>query len=83
MKDLLLYLVQQIADLPEKVEVAETVDEHQGVILFLNVDNADMGKVIGKQGRIIKALRNLVGIKAAKEGIKAFVILKESQTATP
>lgn len=78
MRDLLLFLVQQIVDRPEKVEVTETIDEHQVVVLSLEADSADMGKVIGKQGRIIKALRTLVGIKAAKEGKRVLVALQES-----
>lgn len=66
MKALLSFLVQQIVDSPEAVKIEETTDEQGTVILTLYVAEADMGKVIGKQGKIIHAIRLLLKIKAIK-----------------
>lgn len=77
MKDLLEYLVSQIVDKPEAVTVTEN-NLGQGITnLELTVDPADMGKVIGKSGRIIRALRDLVRILAIKRGVKVNVVLQE------
>lgn len=65
MKELLLTIVKALVDYPEKVEVKEIGGE-QSVILELRVAETDRGKVIGKQGRIIRAIRTIVGCSAAK-----------------
>ena len=64
MKELVEYLAKSLVDNPEAVTVNE-VDGEQSLILELKVDPDDMGKVIGKQGRIAKAIRTVV--KAAAE----------------
>ncbi len=72
MKDLVVYLVKQLADHPERVEVSES--EQNGVLtLQLSVAEEDKGKVIGKQGKVIKAIRALVGAAAAKSGQRTAV----------
>jgi len=72
----MLKLVEAIAkslvDDPEAVEVKE-VEENQTIIIELRVAPGDMGKVIGKQGRIAKALRTVVKAAAMKENIKVVV----------
>lgn len=82
MKDLLLYLVQSLVDQPEAVQVEEVNNE--GVInLSLRVDPQDAGKVIGKQGKIIKALRDVVKILAVKEGRRVSIeLVEESKLQT-
>lgn len=76
MKDFLEYLAKSIVDKPESVIVSESNNE--GFIsLSLTVDPLDMGKVIGKGGRIIKALRDLVRILAVKESVRVNVVLTE------
>lgn len=72
MKEMLEILVKSLVDNPEKVEVNEKVNEND-VALELTVDPADMGKVIGKQGRIAKAIRVLMKAYATKEGKKVSV----------
>lgn len=67
MKDTLIFLVSHIVDHPEDVVVDEKSDNSRQ-ILVLHVHPDDMGKVIGKQGRIIRALRDLVKLMAAKQG---------------
>lgn len=65
MKELALYIAKQIVDQPEKVEV--TASEEGGVTrLMLRVAEEDKGKIIGKQGKVIKAIRAVVGVAAAK-----------------
>ena len=78
MKDTLLFLVQSIVDHPEDVTVDEQNDQDR-TILRLTVHSDDMGKVIGKSGRIIRAIRDLVKLIAAKRGVYADVELQESQ----
>lgn len=76
MKDLLLYLTKAMVDHPETVEVSE-ISENGLVNLSLRVDPQDVGKVIGKGGKIIKALRDVVKILAVKEGKKVNIELVE------
>ena len=72
----MLKLVEAIAkslvDHPESVEVTETID-HDTIVIELRVAPQDMGKVIGKQGRIAKALRTVVKAAAVKENKKVVV----------
>lgn len=72
MKDLVLFLAQSLVDQPEEVKVTETVGP-EAIILELNVAPDDMGKVIGKQGRIAKALRSVVKAATEKGGKPVFV----------
>ena len=66
MKELVEILAKALVDHPEQVEVNEVVGE-QSIILELKVAQDDMGKVIGKQGRIAKAIRTVVMAAAIKE----------------
>lgn len=77
MKELLLYLAKSIVDKTDAVKVDESTDENGFVNLRLTVDSADMGKIIGKNGKVIKAIRNLVRIVAIKEGKKVNIELTE------
>jgi uncharacterized protein len=77
MKKALEYIVSQIVDNPEKVEIKE--QEDQGIINFaITVDPADMGKVIGKNGKIIRGIRNVVKISAIKQNKKINIALTEN-----
>jgi uncharacterized protein len=76
MKDTLLFIVSQIVDNPADVAVDEATDEKR-TIFTLHVNPDDMGKVIGKKGRIIKAIRDLVKLMAAKHNIFVDVVLAE------
>ncbi|MDO8515411.1 MAG: KH domain-containing protein [bacterium] len=77
MREFCEYLVKMIVDLPDMVDVSETEDEYGTVVLTITVDPTDMGKVIGKEGKIIKAIRDLVKILAVKEQKRVNVILAE------
>ncbi|MCY6356702.1 KH domain-containing protein [Clostridium sp. ZS2-4] len=72
MKDLLEVIAKALVDNPEMVSVNEIVGE-QSIILELKVAPDDMGKVIGKQGRIAKAIRTVVKAAAIKENKRVVV----------
>lgn len=72
MKELLETIAKSLVDNPESVQVKEVVGE-QSVILELSVSQEDMGKVIGKQGRIAKAIRTVVKAAAIKENKRVVV----------
>lgn len=72
MKELLETIVKALVDNPEDIQVNEIVGEHS-VILELRVSQDDMGKVIGKQGRIAKAIRTVVKAAAVKENKRVVV----------
>jgi len=71
-KELLEYLARALVDKPDAVRV-EVIEGEKSIILQLHVDPEDVGKVIGKQGRIAKAIRTVVRASAVKEGMKAIV----------
>jgi len=77
MKNLLTYLVTSIVEQPEAVKVEETQTPESFVNLKLTVAPEDMGMVIGKGGRIIRSLRNLVRVKAIKEDKRINIELTE------
>jgi predicted RNA-binding protein YlqC (UPF0109 family) len=70
--ELVEYIAKALVDHPENVSVNQ-VEGEQSIILELKVDSEDMGKVIGKQGRIAKAIRTVVKAAAAKEGKRVVV----------
>ena len=72
MKQLLEVLAKYLVDKPEMVVVNEVAHEHT-VLLELSVAHEDMGKVIGKQGRIAKAIRTVVKAASVKEEKKIIV----------
>ena len=72
MKELLLYMAKNLVDDPEAVTVTE-VSEEDGKVLELHVAPGDMGKVIGRQGRIAKELRTIVKTVAQRTGEKITV----------
>ncbi|MEX0621607.1 MAG: KH domain-containing protein [Candidatus Woykebacteria bacterium] len=76
MKDLIEFLVKNIVSEPERIEIKELESEN-GEIIQLKVAKDDMGKIIGKGGRTIKALRTLLKIKAIKTGRRAYLELSE------
>ncbi|MCF0237172.1 MAG: KH domain-containing protein [Sphaerochaetaceae bacterium] len=66
-KELVEYIVRSLVDSPEDVEV-NVVEGEKSTILELKVSPEDIGKVIGKQGRIAKALRTILSATATKSG---------------
>ena len=76
MKELLEYIAKSLVDYPNDVSVTE-VEGEQSTVLELRVNDADMGKVIGKQGRIAKAIRTVIRAAAMKDGKKIIVDIVE------
>ena len=72
MKELLLYIARNLVDNPDAVTVTEIPGE-QELTLELRVAPDDMGKVIGRQGRIAKELRTVVRSYAQRTGVKVSV----------
>ena len=72
MKELLLYMAKNLVDDPEAVTVTEVSDE-DGKVLELHVAPGEMGKVIGRQGRIAKEIRTIVKTVAQRTGEKITV----------
>ncbi len=72
MKELLEFIAKSMVSEPDAVTVEEAVQENS-VVLTLHVSEGDMGKVIGKQGRIAKAIRTVVKAAASHENKKVTV----------
>ena len=72
MKELLTYIAQNLVEHPEQVSVSQFEDEGE-TVLELRVAPEDMGKVIGRQGRIAKEIRTLVRSCAQRSGQKVSV----------
>ena len=72
MKELLSYMAKNLVDNPEAVTVTEIKDD-EGTVLELRVAEGDMGKVIGRQGRIAKEIRTIVKTVAQRSGEKVTV----------
>ena len=74
MQELLITIVKVLVENPDAVSVTvDEVDERGIVVYHLHVDEEDMGRVIGKQGRIAKAIRTVVKAGATRTGEKVQV----------
>lgn len=76
MKDILLAIVKALVDNPDDVEISEN-DDNGFVTLSIKVNSEDMGKVIGKEGKVIRSVRNVMKIPAMKQGKKVQISLAE------
>jgi predicted RNA-binding protein YlqC (UPF0109 family) len=72
MKELVEFMAKSLVDNPDSVTVNE-VNEEQSIILKLTVAPEDMGKIIGKQGRIAKAIRTVIKAVAVKQNKRVIV----------
>ncbi|MCI9031166.1 MAG: KH domain-containing protein [Clostridia bacterium] len=72
MSELVEYLVKELVDCPQEVKVTEEND-----VVKVSVAKSDMGKIIGRQGRIAKSIRAIVKAAAAKLGKKCSVEIIE------
>ena len=76
MKELVEFVVRSLVDHPDEVSVSESSEGSQ-VLLELRVADSDMGRVIGRKGRVINSIRALVQVAAAREGARASLELVE------
>ncbi|RJR25451.1 KH domain-containing protein [Candidatus Microgenomates bacterium] len=72
MKDFLLKIVALIADNPENIEITEETEENLK-IYTISVPEEEMGRIIGKGGKVISAIRNLARLKASRNNEKILV----------
>ena len=75
MKELVKVIAMALVDHPDEVTVTET-EENDETIILLHVAESDMGKVIGKQGRIAKSIRTVVKAAATRDDKKVTVEIK-------
>ena len=78
MKQVLYDIVTSIVNNPDKVVIDEKI-EGDTTVLNLHVDESDLGKVIGKQGRIAKAIRTVVKAVANSDGKRVIVDISENK----
>lgn len=77
MKDILTYIISSIVNNPDEVKIEE--QEENGIVNFIiTVSKEDMGRVIGKNGKIIKSIRNIMKIPALKQNKKVFISLSDT-----
>lgn len=76
LQELLLHMAQTLVDMPELVTVSATEGQHT-VILEVRMAPTDVGKLIGKQGRIADALRTILSAAASKQGKRALIEIIE------
>ena len=75
MKDLLVTIAKALVQNPDDVNVIEE-DKDGEIVLTLSVNEQDMGKVIGRSGRIAKAIRSVMSAAASKASVKVSVDIK-------
>jgi len=77
MKEFVEYIIRNLVDNPDSVDV-QTRDEENGVLLELRVDPQDVGKVVGKKGRTINAVRTITMMACARLGCRVRIELVEA-----
>jgi uncharacterized protein len=78
MSELLAYLARELVDAPDAVRVEEE-EREDAFVLVLHVAPDDVGKVIGRQGRIARALRTIVRASAVREGRRVLVEIADPE----
>lgn len=79
MQSLLQYILEGIVDHPEDIDIQTTESQYGYIVLNVKVNSEDMGKVIGKNGKVINSIRKLLRVKAIKLGRRVQVELIDSQ----
>lgn len=77
LQELVEYVAKSLVEHPEAV-VVESEETGRGVTYYLTVAPGDMGKVIGRQGKIALAFRTLLSIAATREGVRANLEIREA-----
>ena len=75
-KELVEFVVKSLVDVPEEVSV-NVIEGEKSTILELKVAQEDVGKVIGKQGRIAKAIRTILSASATRDGRRATLEIRD------
>jgi len=82
MKEFVAYIVKNLVDNPENVQINE-VGGTQTLIIELSVEKSDIGKIIGKQGKTINAIRTLLMSVASRNGIRVSLEILEEGKPRP
>lgn len=80
MKEFVEYLVKRLAKYPDEVSVDVRPDGEDGETIYVKVAESDVGKVIGRQGKIIMSMRTLVKAAATKQGKKYSVEIADGKS---
>lgn len=78
MKDTLQFIVSSIVDKPDSVRIDEQ-ETDDITNLIITVDKEDMGKIIGKEGKVIRSIRNIMKIKAMKNDKRINVSIADNE----
>lgn len=78
MKEVIDYLLKMLVDFPDSLNI-NTIKLNNVTVLEIMADPADIGKIIGKQGRVIKAIRAIVNAATIKENNKTTIEIRESR----
>jgi len=76
MEELIVYIVKALVDNPKEVDVSE-LESDKGLLIKIKVSSSDTGKIIGREGRIIKAIRTIVSCASAKMPKRVAVEISE------
>lgn len=82
MKEFVTYIIQNLVDQPEEVHV-EMIEGRNTQIIEIKVAKADTGKIIGKQGKTIQAIRSLVMAVASRAGVRVTLEVLEADAPCP
>ncbi len=77
MEELIKYIVNSIVEYPKDVEITKKSESSDKIEYLLSVNSEDMGRVIGKNGKVIKAIREIVRVKGVQSDKKVFLYLEE------
>lgn len=69
MQDTIAYIIKNIVTVPDEVQVEESVDETGTTTYSITVNPVDVGRIIGKEGKVIKAIRTIMRVIAIQKGV--------------
>ena len=80
MQDILSYVIKNIVTTPDDVKIEEVVDETGTTTYQVTVNPSDVGRIIGKEGKVIKAIRTIIRVIAIQKGVHVRVsVVSESE----
>lgn len=82
MKEIIGYLLKMLVDFPDSLNI-NTIKLNNVTVLEIVADPADIGKIIGKQGKVIKAIRAIVNAATVKEKTKTIIEIREAREEYP
>ncbi|MCE7897642.1 MAG: hypothetical protein DPW11_00095 [bacterium] len=87
MQDILSYVIKNIVTTPADVKIEEVIDETGTTTYLVTVNPSDVGRIIGKEGKVIKAIRTIMRVIAIQKGVHVRVSVvsesEDNQNSTP